>query len=144
MKMTSLLLAASLVSVALHPTFVRAEDAEAARLSPEIQALMGELLKLRQQSAEVPPDLKATGPEIAAEPTARAPVEPAALAPVPQKNRQPPGSASSLRTSSLKTGSLGTSGLQPASLGGRGPAGESGRRSNENWLLLFQSVWPRR
>jgi len=122
MKTTHLLLV-PILSLTMVLASARAAEPVPQQLTPELQALLADLLKQMQAEAEMDP---ATAPQAAAVPVA--PVAPA---------KPPLGSASSLRTGSLSTGRLAGASLAPSgSVGGRGQVGAP-RLSKEEWRVLF-------
>jgi hypothetical protein len=126
MKTTPLLLA-PVFSLVLFLAPARAEEPTPITLTPEMQALLAELLKSAGQTA----------PEAAPVPD---PVPAAPNAPVvtAREAKPPLGSTSSLKTSSLTTSTLTAGSLAPStSLNGRGTAGGSPRLSNDDWRQLF-------
>lgn len=121
MRVSPTLLAAVL-SLACFAATARAEEPKSVTLSPEMKALLVELLKVVQ----------ATKSETAVV------LDPEADAPSPKvagpEVKQPMLSS----VGSLRGGSLKTRGLEPsAGLGGRGTKGESSRPSAEEWRMLF-------
>jgi len=130
MKIHPLLLAPAF-SLALFLAPARAQEPFPVNLTPEMKALVADLLKETGQAA----------PEAAPVP------EPAPAAPVAaiREAKPPLGFASSLRTSSLAPGSLNGGRLAPsAALGGRGTAGGTARMSTNDWRQLFPAREDRR
>ena len=124
MKMSPLLLVPLLSFTMMHAS-ARAVEPVPQQLTPELQALLADLLKQMQAEAEVDP-APAPVPQSAAIPVAPA---------VPAK--PPLGSASSLRTGGLSTKSLTGVSLAPS-----GSVGERGltsvpRLSKEAWRVIF-------
>ena len=125
-----------LFSLTMVLASARAAEPTPQQLTPELQALLADLLKQMQAGAEVDP---APAPEPAPAPQAAAvPVAPVAPA------KPPLGSASSLRTGGLSTGGLAGASLAPSgSVGGRGQAGVP-RLSKEEWRVIFPVQQDRR
>jgi hypothetical protein len=137
MKITPLLLA-PLFSLALFLAPARAEEPAPVNLTPEMQAMLAELLKSMAQSAAQ------AAPEAAPVPEP-APVAPTAPAASPRETKPPLGSMSNLRTGGLTTSNLTGASLAPsASLGGRGTTGGVTRLNNNEWRLLFPARDDRR
>jgi hypothetical protein len=136
MKITPLLLAPAF-GLALFLAPARAEEPAPVTLTPEMQALLAELLKSMAQPA--PEALPV--PEPAPVPPA-APVAPAAAT---REAKPPLGANSSLKTGGLVTSGLTGGSLSPAaSLGGRGTTGVVTRLSNNEWRQLFPARDERR
>jgi hypothetical protein len=106
---------------------VRADEPHPAATSPEMQALVAQLLQAVNAAQAEPAPVPAAAPAAAAAPVAKV---------IPRV-------ASSLQTGRLVTGSLRTSSLAPsASLGGRGTTGGVARLNDEDWRLLFPIKQP--
>ena len=126
MKASSLFSTVAL-AFALIAAPVRADKPHPAATSPEMQALVAQLLQA-----------------VAAAQAEPAPVPPAApaavVAPAPTAI---PRVASSLQTGRLVTGSLRITSLTPsAPIGGRGTTGGIPRLNDEDWRLLFPIKQP--
>jgi len=133
---TPRLLFIPLFSLTMMLATVRAAEPAPPSLTPELQAVLADLLKQMQAEAEVDP-----GPEPAPAPAPQAAVVPVA----PVAPAKPPlGTASSLRTGSLSTGGLAGASLAPSgSVGGRGQTGAP-RLSKEEWRVVFPVPQERR
>lgn len=115
------LLSATVFGLASLSAPTRADDSEVIKLTPQIQAMLSQLLKAADADAaeEAKPDSPSSTP-----------------APTPEAagSQQPKASplSTALRTSSLRTGGLATS-----TLGGHGLLGGAPRLTNEEWRQLF-------
>jgi hypothetical protein len=115
-------LLAAVFSLACLAAPARTEEPKAFTLSPEIQALLAELLKA----------VNATKSE------ATALLEPETEAPAAQVANREVKQPALGSLGSLRTGSLTTSGLAPTGgLGGHGTKSGSSRASEEEWRMLF-------
>lgn len=133
MKTSRLLILLSIFSLMLALTPARAAEPAPMQLTPELQALLADLLKQSQADADPAP---APAPEAAPAPAVTA----APSAPV----KPPLGSNSSLRTGSLSSSGLQGASLTPSgSVGGRGQTGFP-RLSKEEWRALFPLAQDRR
>ncbi len=121
MKITPLLLPVVSLALLLAPT--RADEAAPVTLTPEVQALLAELLKAADAAQPAPEAAPTLDPA------------PVATEAKPAREARPPlGSASSLRTGRLTTSALTGARLAPASsLAGHGMA----RLSASAWRQLF-------
>ena len=121
MKMLSLASITVFCAALLSPA--RADEPQAIKLAPQIQAMLAELLKTAdgEPAPDAAPANPAPAPDAATAPTAKAPVS---------ASNQP---VTSLRTSSLRTGGLMTS----ASLGGHGLSGGTPRLTAAEWRQQF-------
>jgi hypothetical protein len=118
MKMLSLI-SATVFFAALFSIPTRAEEPQAVKLTPQIQAMLAQMLKATE--AQLGEDAEPADPETA--PAGDAPKSRSAL-------KEP---SAGLSTGGLRTGSLMTS----APLGGRGLVGGAPRMTNEEWRQRF-------
>jgi hypothetical protein len=129
MKMLSLT-SALLLATTVFSLTARGDEPpvpQAAQLTPQIQAMLAELLKAAD--ADAAPETAPTAPPTAPVPPS-APTTPAAPA-TTQKAKAAPSTA-------LSTGSLRTGGLTPSgSLGGHGTLGGAPRLTDDEWRQQF-------
>ena len=124
-----LIFSAAAAAFVLVAAPVRADEPHPAATSPEMQALVAQLLQAvaAAQAEPVPVPAAAAAPA-------------AAVAPAPQTI---PQVASSLQTGRLVTGSLRITSLtSSAPLGGHGTTGGVPRLSDEDWRLVFPIKQP--
>lgn len=124
------LLLVPLLSFTMLLASARAAEPVPQQLTPELQALLADLLKQMQAEAEVAP---APAPAPVAVPVASG---------APAK--APLGSATRLRTGGLSAGGLAGASLAPSgAVGGRGQTGVP-RLSKEEWRVIFPVQQERR
>ena len=135
MKLLSFI-SATVFCLALLSWPARADEPQAIKLAPQIQAMLAELLKTAD--AEPAENAAVAAPAAPATPAASAnppPVLPVATPTLAPKANQP---ATGLATSSLTTSSLRTGGLMTsAPLGGHGMNGGTPRLTDAEWRQQF-------